>query len=109
MNIEKLYYTHCVLTVQCFLLHTRCPSTKTHVPIHFQTTTVVHGLLLALELTHLFANGITLGNRTVSFFAVLGMNAKQGPNALANFAATSGLDATDTGMMEIALHLLAIR
>ena len=73
--------------------------------IHFETTTIVHCLLLLLELAHLRANGIALWDRTVRVLALLGMNSKQRPNALANLAATKDLDTTSVGVLEIILHL----
>lgn len=81
---------------------------KSHVTIHLYTTTIVHSLLLFLELSHFLANASTLWNRTITVFALLGMESKQGPYPLANAASPVDFRLADLRMLQILLHFRAI-
>ena len=81
---------------------------EAHVAIHFQTTSIVHGLLLLLQLAHLFSNSVALRNWTFGIFALLGVNAKQCPDALTDFTSTLHFYLTACSMYQIIFHFLAV-
>lgn len=81
---------------------------KAHVTIHFQSTSVIHCLLLFLQLAHFFTNGIALWYWTIRVLALLRVDAQQGPYTLANFTTTLHLDATGTRMFQVTLHLRTV-
>lgn len=83
-------------------------ASETHMPIHFETTAVVHGLLLLLELPHLFANSIALGNRAIALFALLSVNSKECPYSFANLATPHYFHLADAGVFEVVFHSSAI-
>lgn len=80
----------------------------THVAVHFEAAAIVHGLLLLLKLAHLLADCNALWDGTLRFLALLGMNAQQGPNALANLTSALNLLRANAGMAEVVLHLGAV-
>ena len=59
--------------------------------IHFLTPSVIHGLLLLLDLTNTVAYRVTLRDVARPFLTLLSVNAKQSPYSLAYFACTMSL------------------
>ena len=72
--------------------------------VHFQSTTVVHGLLLLPELSNAFTNCHAIWYQTSLLLALAGVDLQQGPNALTDITATSGFHLTLRTVLQQTLH-----
>mmetsp|Transcript_18324 Transcript_18324/g.23597 ORF Transcript_18324/g.23597 Transcript_18324/m.23597 type:complete len:128 (+) Transcript_18324:120-503(+) len=77
-------------------------------PIHFQTPTIIHSLLLFLQLPHLLSDSVTLGNGAFVVLTLLSMDTQKGPDSFAYSATSLNFDSTDARMFEVVLHLRTI-
>lgn len=78
-------------------------------PIHFLPPTIIHGLLLLLELTEAFSNGHAIRYWALQRLALTGMDLKQSPDAFAHVAPTARFHLTLGTVLEETLHLGTIR
>jgi hypothetical protein len=61
------------------------------VTIHFLSPTIVHSLLLFLQLTHFLADHHALWNRTNRILTLLSMDSKQSPDSFTDTASSLNL------------------
>ena len=76
--------------------------------IHFLTSTIVHGLLLFLQLTNTLTQCHTVRHVTRFSFALTGMDLEKGPDSLTYVATASSLDAALLAVLQKSLHLGAV-
>ena len=76
--------------------------------VHFLAATIVHGLLLLLQLSDTFSNGHAVWNGARGGLALTSVDLKQGPNALANVAASRGLLLALRSVLQETLHFRTI-
>jgi hypothetical protein len=76
--------------------------------VHLLTSTIVHGLLLLLELTDALANRHATGHGTLVGLALSSVDLQQRPDSFADIAPTGSLDGAGAAVLQQALHLCTV-